>query len=138
MNNITNKSNLIKFSALAFTKLMLGLYVSLGMLPTEKASANNTPSMYINSNAIPVSFETCKSRANKAANLFFNSGQKPVGDGNVYFVILQTASTAGFIQCSRHPRGSSYVVGTSAYWLQDGNEAQSLRTRMAKVMLGRI
>lgn len=128
----------MRFSPKAFARLMLGMSVSLAMLPIGKVSANNTPSMYVNSNAIPVSFETCINRANKTANLFFNRSVKPSGDRNVYFIIVQTASTAGFIQCSRHPRGSSYVVATSAYWLQDGDEAKSLRTRMANVMLGRI
>ncbi|MEM9925544.1 MAG: hypothetical protein AAF915_17630 [Cyanobacteria bacterium P01_D01_bin.50] len=127
----------MRFFPKAFARLMLGISVYLAMYQ-GKVLANNTPSMYVNSNAIPVSFETCINRANKAANLFFNSRQKPVGDGNVYFIIVQTASTAGFIQCSRYPNGSSYVVATSAYWLQDGNEAKSLRTRMANVMLGRM
>lgn len=126
------------FSPKTFARLMFLFSVSLAMLPTGKVLGNNSPSMRVNSNSIPVSFEVCKNRANKAANLFFNRTMKPVGDGQVYFLIVQTASTAGFIQCSRHPSGSSYVVATSAYWLQEGAEAKSLLTRMANVMLGRI
>ena len=151
MNNITNKSNLIKFSTLAFTKLMLGVSVSLAMLPIDKVSADpnklpsidemlsgisDTASMYVYTGTSPISFQECTNRANKAANVLFSKLGKPTGDSDVYSRLVQTSRVTGFLQCSRHPNGSSYIVGTSDHWLTNGNEAKSLRNRMLMIIRG--
>ncbi|MBE9212449.1 hypothetical protein IQ247_06940 [Plectonema cf. radiosum LEGE 06105] len=137
MNNLTDKSNLIKFSTRVFTKLMLGASFLFFMLSTSKVLAY-APNMYIGANAIPVSFNECKNRAHKTANLLFRRIANRNGDGNVYYLLVRTGNIVGVIQCSRHPKGSSFTVVTSSKYSNSHAEAQSLRTRMANVMLGRI
>ncbi|MBE9212450.1 hypothetical protein IQ247_06945 [Plectonema cf. radiosum LEGE 06105] len=102
------------------------------------ADISDTASMMVSSDDIPVSFQECKNRANKAANLLFSNVPNPIDDGDVYYRLVQTSRVTGFLQCSRHPNGSSYIVGTSDYWLTNGNEAQSLRNRMARIMQGNL
>ena len=141
----------MQFSPKAFAQLMLGMSVSLAMLPTGKVSANpnelpsiddmlsgisDTASMFVNSDDIPISFQECKNRANKAANLLFSNVPNPTDDGDVYYRLVQTSRVTGFLQCSRHPNGSSYIVGTSDYWLTNGNEAKSLLNRMRTIIRG--
>ncbi|MEL6457640.1 MAG: hypothetical protein AAFX46_05285 [Cyanobacteria bacterium J06636_27] len=141
----------MRFSPKAFALLMLGVSVSSAMLPTGKVladpnkpldidkilnSISDTASMYVHSDAIPISFQECTNRANKAANLLFSKLGKPTGDSDVYSRLVQTSRVTGFLQCSRHPNGSSYIVGTSDHWLTNGNEAKSLRNRMVRIIRG--
>ncbi|MGF1672192.1 MAG: hypothetical protein ACFCUV_00710 [Rivularia sp. (in: cyanobacteria)] len=137
MNNLTNESKLIRFSPKIFARLILGVSLSLAMLPTSKVLAY-APNMYIGANAIPVSFNECKNRDHKTANLLFRRIANRNGDGNVYYLLVRTGNIVGVIQCSRHPKGSSFTVVTSSKYSNSHAEAQSLRTRMAGVMLGRI
>ncbi|MEL7242697.1 MAG: hypothetical protein AAF063_07830 [Cyanobacteria bacterium J06643_5] len=94
--------------------------------------------MFNSAGTIPVSFNQCKNRIHKTANLLFRRIANRKGDGNVYFLTVQTGNIVGVIQCSRHPKGSSYMVVTSSKYYTSNAEAQSLRTRMANVMSGRI
>ena len=110
----TSKSNSIDFSTRAFTRLILGASLSFLMLPTGKVLAN-APAMFIRSNAIPVSFNQCKNRAHKTANLLSRRIANRNGDGNVYFLTVQTGNIVGVIQCSRHPKGSSFTVVTTFF-----------------------
>ena len=138
--NLTKKSNLIKFSTGTFTKLILGVSLSFLTLPADKVSANMAPAMFNSTGTIPVSFNECKNRVHKTANLLFRRIANRWGDGNgnVYFMTVQTGNIVGVIQCSRHPKGSSYMVVTSSKYYTSNAEAQSLSNRMANVMSGRI
>ncbi|MGB3637630.1 MAG: hypothetical protein WBA39_08645 [Rivularia sp. (in: cyanobacteria)] len=84
------------------------------------------------------SYNDCKARATKAANLLLTKVQKPAEVNGVFFTIGTTSSTSVFIQCAKHPLGSSFVVVTSTKYYQDRYDGDSLRKRIAGIIQGRI
>ncbi|MEO1184149.1 MAG: hypothetical protein AAFX46_05280 [Cyanobacteria bacterium J06636_27] len=61
----------------------MGVSLSSLTLPTDKVSANMAPAMFNSAGTIPVSFNQCKNRIHKTANLLFRRIANRKGDGNV-------------------------------------------------------
>lgn len=135
-SNLSHNFNLVKFAPKSCVRLILGVSVSLMMLPVSKALAK--PDTYIHSSSMSSSYNDCKARATKAANLLLTRFQKPREVNGVLSILGSTASATVFIQCAKHPLGSSFVVVASTEYYQDRFEGQSLRKRIGEILQGRI
>ena len=135
-SNLSQNFHLIKFAPKSCIRLMLGVSVSLMMLPASKALAK--PHTYTYSLSMSSSYNDCKARATKAANLLLTRFQKPRESNGVFFILGSTAATSVFIQCAKHPVGSSFVVVASTKYYHHRFGGDSLRKRIAGIIRGQI
>lgn len=136
-NNISNSLNLIKSFPKVFTHLIIGVSVSLVLLPTDKALADY-PSVYTHAINLSLSYNQCKTKANNAAKLVLSEFQTPA-EGDWGFQILgNTAATTAIFYCIKNPQSSTFIVVTSCKWYQYQEEAKSVRNRIIQIMLSNL